>query len=438
MKHIATQILAALLLNATLAIPITSAGQTSSRLANLDCLPRIKDKANPGNCIRASSNPELGTLYPLGTEFNVGPTGRIGVGSITPSATLDLRGGLDNPLTGTVSVTASSTAVEGTGTNFDPECVVGGSIRIGEETFVVSDIIDDTHLTIGSPHTTGASASIAYSDPVLLSIKDSQNNELVRLQPEGTIYFKPVDTPRTIWTDFENNDASYLGMEGKAPIVLVNRSITDQSYNAIEFRGFGNQFASAIVCRKEGPQSQTSIRHGLSFFTTASGNSGTAERMRISSSGNVGIGTVAPAEKLHVMGNICATGSIGSCSDERYKKSIAGLEGALEKLRSLRGVSYRWKHEEFPDLSFSDKPQIGFLAQEVEAVVPEVVSQGADGFYSVDYGKLTVLLTEAVKEQDEQFNSISRENAALHHEVEALELRLRRLEELLESQAVDK
>lgn len=122
--------------------------------------------------------------------------------------------------------------------------------------------------------------------------------------------------------------------------------------------------------------------------------------------GNVGIGTASPSEKLHVVGNICATGTIGACSDLRYKTNLKTVSNALEKVLNLKGIYFNWKKDQYPDLNFEEDRQIGFVAQELNEILPEVVSQGTDGFYSIDYGKLTPLLVEAIKEQQQTIQSL--------------------------------
>jgi hypothetical protein len=115
-------------------------------------------------------------------------------------------------------------------------------------------------------------------------------------------------------------------------------------------------------------------------------------------SAKVGIGTTDPDEKLHVSGNICYTGTIGACSDERYKKNVATIQGALATLVKLRGVTYNWKQDEYPDQSFDDRTHVGFIAQELKELVPEIVMVSDEGYMSVDYGRLTPLLVEALKQ----------------------------------------
>lgn len=105
-----------------------------------------------------------------------------------------------------------------------------------------------------------------------------------------------------------------------------------------------------------------------------------------------------PTQKLHVAGNICYTGTIGACSDERYKQDIETIGNALETLLKLRGVTYNWKQGEYPEMNFDDGKHLGFLAQEVKDLLPGVVLIDDQGYMSIDYGRLTPVLVEAMKE----------------------------------------
>ncbi len=126
--------------------------------------------------------------------------------------------------------------------------------------------------------------------------------------------------------------------------------------------------------------------------------------------GNVSIGTfAAPTVALNVAGDICVSGTVGACSDVRYKKDVAPMTGALKIVTRLRGVTYSWRADEFPEQKFSDERQVGFIAQELKDILPGVVSRGADGYYSVDYGRMTPVLVEANKEQRKQIESQQRQ-----------------------------
>ena len=131
---------------------------------------------------------------------------------------------------------------------------------------------------------------------------------------------------------------------------------------------------------------------GLDFYT------GGNNKMVITNSGNVGIGTNAPGMRLTVNGNILAYGSV-TPSDIRYKKNITPVNNALKKIMSLSGYYYSFKTDEYPDMGFETKNQIGVIAQDVEKVLPEVVYTMPNGYKAVDYPKLIPLLIEGMKDQ---------------------------------------
>lgn len=124
--------------------------------------------------------------------------------------------------------------------------------------------------------------------------------------------------------------------------------------------------------------------------------------------GDVGIGQSSPSEKLHVNGNILASGSITEYSDRTLKKDILTLQDALEKVLGLRGVSYNWKDKEKDQTT-----QIGLIAQEVEEIYPELVKTDKEGKKHLHYTGLIAPLIEAIKE-------LSEENDILRSQMETL------------------
>jgi len=88
-------------------------------------------------------------------------------------------------------------------------------------------------------------------------------------------------------------------------------------------------------------------------------------------------------------------------SDERLKENIQTVSAALDKVMQLRGVSFDWR--DGPDSG------LGVVAQEVEAVVPEMVHTGDDGYKSVRYSQISALLIEAMKEQQAHIEALEAE-----------------------------
>lgn len=169
-------------------------------------------------------------------------------------------------------------------------------------------------------------------------------------------------------------------------------------------------------------------------FTTHHGGVSVAERMRITEDGNVGIGTTAPVYKLQVAGDVYASGQVycfggGICSDARYKKDIAPLNNALSDLMNLQGVKYNWRTDEFAEMHFPDKREIGFIAQEMEKVFPEIVNTTPTGYKSIDYGKLTAVLVESIKDQQAIIEKLQAENSSVKSDVDKLKAEMELIKE---------
>lgn len=131
-------------------------------------------------------------------------------------------------------------------------------------------------------------------------------------------------------------------------------------------------------------------------------------RITILHSGQVGIGEQEPAEQLHVDGDVLADEYL-TPSDARLKREVETFDDAGALVQLLRGVTFHWKDRDRAE----GARQIGFIAQEVEQVLPEVVQQDADGFYKVAYAKLVPVLVEAFKEQQQEVDALRDELRAL-------------------------
>ena len=101
-------------------------------------------------------------------------------------------------------------------------------------------------------------------------------------------------------------------------------------------------------------------------------------------------------------GDFTATGNVTAYSDITLKKNIELIPNALDKVLSLRGVTYNRTDIE------NEPKQSGVIAQEVEKVLPEVVDTNEEGIKSVAYGNMVGLLIEAIKEQQQQIDELKR------------------------------
>jgi len=134
----------------------------------------------------------------------------------------------------------------------------------------------------------------------------------------------------------------------------------------------------------------------------------TGKTMINASGGNILLGTQTDnGEKLYGSGSIRATGTITANSDISLKKNLLKIENALEKVEKINGYTYELKEDD-------SKRYAGVIAQEIQTVLPEIVNKGNDGILGVEYGNISALLIEAIKE-------LSAENTSLINRIEALE-----------------
>ena len=128
--------------------------------------------------------------------------------------------------------------------------------------------------------------------------------------------------------------------------------------------------------------------------------------------GNVGVGTTNPSDKLHVVGNVRANDFIVT-SDASLKTAIRPMRDALAKVRQMRGVEFDWKPAD-GDVAAPPAHGAGVVAQEVEAVAPELIVSPDDAYRGVNLSAAVGMLIEAIKD-------LATENGALRDRIEALE-----------------
>jgi len=145
----------------------------------------------------------------------------------------------------------------------------------------------------------------------------------------------------------------------------------------------------------------------------------TNDRGYYSSGNNVSFGTGAfsgavSTGALTVTGAISATGDIiaFATSDARLKTDIKSIDNALDKVASLRGITYSWNEIGLNSFDVETVPpylmerEVGLIAQEVQEVLPEVVVTRTNGYLAMRYERVVPLLVEAIKELREQVNEL--------------------------------
>jgi hypothetical protein len=125
----------------------------------------------------------------------------------------------------------------------------------------------------------------------------------------------------------------------------------------------------------------------------------------------IGKGTGSSAKSdafvVYFNGNATLSGDLTINSDERLKENIQPLGSTLDKLHQIEGKTYSLKKDE------KHTPKIGVLAQEVQAVFPELVTEGGDGILSVNYQGLVPVLINAINEQEVKIAALEAQNEQL-------------------------
>jgi hypothetical protein len=169
-----------------------------------------------------------------------------------------------------------------------------------------------------------------------------------------------------------------------------------------DYPGYQYTFPSAngtIALTTDLSSGATSITALNSFTASLS----TTSNVRFGSIG-VGMDASGTSGRIDAANDVVAF----STSDIRLKENIKPIENALEKISKISGNTYDWRVE-LKDVHGYEGNDVGVIAQEVEAVLPQLVQDRDNGYKAVKYDKLVALLIEGIKEQQTQIHSLTLE-----------------------------
>jgi hypothetical protein len=139
---------------------------------------------------------------------------------------------------------------------------------------------------------------------------------------------------------------------------------------------------------------------------------------------------------VHVQGDITASGTISTPSDQQFKTDIQNLSGAMTLINQLEPHTYYLDTINYPDFGFESDQQMGLVAQEVEQVIPSLVSNhirpaqydslGVEtsplvNYKGVEYEELIPLLIAGIQEQDSKIDSLTNVNTSINNYNDSLE-----------------
>jgi len=125
----------------------------------------------------------------------------------------------------------------------------------------------------------------------------------------------------------------------------------------------------------------------------------------IHTSGSLGVGMAANS----TIGRIDAKNDVVafSTSDKRLKDNVTPIENALNKISQVQGIEFDWIPKE--GVHGNEGRDVGVIAQEIEKVLPEVVTTRDNGYKAVKYEKIIPLLVEAIKELQEEIKELKKD-----------------------------
>ncbi|MDW3209909.1 MAG: tail fiber domain-containing protein [Reichenbachiella sp.] len=280
-----------------------------------------------------------------------------------------------------------------------------------------------------------------------ISIHDSGIGEdLINLNRDGNIFAKnDISTQRT-------SIHSGWGNDGQGALHLRDANDNDQIRATVDDDGSGNYWGNLELTTNQGNDSRMTISSGGINMGNNAYDNGIV--MNYDNSGG-GVFEMYAGSTLQAFingsngdasfqGNVYANSLENSSgtvtSDARFKKNVKSIDNALAKTQQLNGYTYNWNKLAEKQKGIKNKEeQVGVLAQELEAVFPQLVKTDDEGYKSVNYAALTAVLIEAVKELSEQVSTLQGENAELKAEltkVDELEIKIDLIQKLLAKQTI--
>ncbi|MBK9256816.1 MAG: tail fiber domain-containing protein [Saprospiraceae bacterium] len=232
--------------------------------------------------------------------------------------------------------------------------------------------------------------------------------------PWGTIGTNVINRPLYAW---ENGDTQIMRMlaNGNVGIGTIQPTSRLHTYGTVRFENLPELKTNTylITSDENGNLSKQSLGIGniksncitSNFIPKISGSEQSCSQI-FDNGLNIGIGTTSPENKLTVNGAVQSISNL-FISDAVYKESVNPINNSLELISKLEGSTYYWKTKEFPEINFDNSLQYGLIAQDVEQIIPSIVSTSESGTKAINYTAIIPILIEAIKQQQEQIIALT-------------------------------
>jgi hypothetical protein len=282
-------------------------------------------------------------------------------------------------------------------------------------------------MTVSVKAPTSTTGSIQLNGSDVLTIESDNSVDI----DSGTLHVDATNNRVGVGTSSPNTLFHVQGSNSGGNVVVATLRNNNTAGSTQTTLRFTNSTADGTSGGGELSYLRNSADQGASFIVKTQSSGGVnTERMRIDSGGNVLVATTtnnSRNSRLALNGN-SVTWSVGpnssnstfvvynpseagvylpsgntawvSTSDERLKNITGEITDAINKVSQLRAAEFTWKSDE------SNKPQVGLIAQDVQTVLPEAISENDKEFLGVSYTEVIPLLVAAIKEQQEQIKAL--------------------------------
>jgi len=320
-----------------------------------------------------------------------GGTGNVGIGTDYPLNRLDVEGGMavGVSFSGNNSAPTNGMIIEGnvgigTSSPLSELTIHGGA---GENDAAITFDIDGTDWHLGVDDTFVSTFRIGTESTVgshtLLTIDPDGN-----IRPQGNLTVNP-------------GILRVGSVQDEKLIVKVGGTSWEDPHFALEASGSNNKWDFTV-----GGSDRFFIGYNES------------SKIVFDTDGNVGIGALTPDYKLEVNGTAGKPdgGTWSNSSDIRLKDIIGQYQRGLKAIAGLRPITFYYKEDNPRGLPIHEE-YIGFIAQEVEELFPEAVSEGEDGYLNFNMHSVNVAVINAIQELHAENEALKAENETLRNEI---------------------
>jgi len=311
--------------------------------------------------------------------------------TITIGSTSTTLGGTSTTLAGLTSVTSTAFvgALTGNASTVTTNANLTGNVTsVGNATTIASGVVTSDMIVDGTIVNGDINASAAIVDTKLATISTGG-----KVSNSATTATSANTVSAIVARDGSGNFSAgtiTAALTGNASTATTAAALTTaRTINGTSFDGSANITIPNLV----------SGSAQVTLSSTTGG--GTASNVQFNSLG-IGMAASATAGRIDASNDVVAF----STSDIRFKENIVPIENALDKISKISGNTYDWKVE-LKDVHGYEGNDVGVIAQEIEAVLPQLVQDRDNGYKAVKYDKLVALLIEGIKEQQTQIHSLT-------------------------------